>query len=244
MGTIIGRRLGALAVAVMCCVAAGRGASQATVDELIAKNLEARGGLKRLRGILSIKQTAQLSMMGTEASMTIYSKRPNLVRQETKVAGQLVINGFDGVTPWIVNPLIGPPRPIVVSGPQAEMIRQQSEFDGPLVDYKGRGLTITAEGVETFGDLATIHLRVVSPTKQVRNLFLDSTTFLEARLTTEQDKMKLDQDFSDYRDVDGVKVPFLVRTSTNGVMQSELKVQTVEFNVKMDDTMFRMPKGS
>ena len=131
----MGRRVGALALAAICCVAAaGRGAPQATVDELVAKNLEAKGGLKRLRAVLSIKQTALLSMMGTQASMTIYSKRPNLVRQETKVAGQFVINGFDGVTPWIVNPLAGPPRPIVVSGPQADMIREQSEFDGPLVE--------------------------------------------------------------------------------------------------------------
>jgi hypothetical protein len=54
----------------------------------------------------------------------------------------------------------------------------------------------------------------------------------------------VDQEFSDYRDVDGIQVPFMIRTSTNGVLQSEVRVQTVEFNVAMDDALFRMPKGS
>jgi hypothetical protein len=56
-------------------------------------------------------------------------------------------------------------------------------------------------------------------------------------------QLRRDQELSDYRDQDGIKVPFLVRTLMNGVLQSELKVQTVEFNVTLDDALFRVPKG-
>ncbi len=239
------RRSGAFALAAVCGFAvAVRSAPQATVDELIAKNLAAKGGLERLKAVNTIKQTSVVTLQGVDTPMTVYSKRPNLLRQEVKVGGQTVINAFDGVTPWIINPLVGPPIPIVVTGPQADMIREQSSFDGPLVDYQGQGYTIAAEGLETTGDRVLIHLRLTSRTKQVSHLYLDAITFLEAKLTNEMDKMKLEQEFSDYRDVDGIKVPFLIRTLTNGVVQSEIKVQKVEFNTKMDNTLFSLPKGS
>jgi hypothetical protein len=111
------------------------------------------------------------------------------------------------------------------------------------VDYQGQGYTIAADGLETMGDRALIHLRLTSRTKQVSNLYLDAITFLEAKLMNETDRMKLEQEFSDYRDVDGIKVPFLIRTLTNGVVQSEIKVQKVEFNKPMDDALFSPPKG-
>ena len=222
----------------------GGAAPQATVDDVVAKNLNARGGLLRLRGITTIKKTGTLSMMGNEAALTVYSKRPDLLRQEMKVNGQTVINGFDGVTPWIVNPISGATRPIIVSGPLAATIREQSEFDGPLVDYKSRGLTVSVEGVELAGEQGVVHLRLTSASKQVRHLYLDAATYLDAKLMTEQEQMKLEQVFADYREVDGIQVPFVIRTLVNGVQQSEIRLKQVEFNVKMDDTMFRVPKGS
>jgi hypothetical protein len=245
VAAILLRRSGALALAaVLGMVVPGRAASQASVDDIVLKNLNARGGLERLRAITSIRQTGTLSMMGNQAALTVYSKRPNLLRQELKVNGQTVINGFDGLTPWIINPLIGATRAIIVSGPQADIIREQSAFDGPLVDWQSRGMTVSVEGLETAGDQALLHLKLTTASKQVRHLYLDSVTYLDAKLTTEQDQMKLEQVFDDYRDVGGVKVPFLVRTLTNGVQQSEIRVTQVEFNVKMDDAMFRVPKGS
>jgi outer membrane lipoprotein-sorting protein len=246
MVTILARRSGALALAAVFGVAlAGRAAPQATVEDLVARNLAARGGLARLKAIETIRQTATMSMMGTQVAMTTYMKRPNMVRQEMTVDKQRVINGFDGETPWIVNPIVGATRPIIVSGPQADLIRQQSGFDGPLADYKADGTAVTVEGVEASGNRTLIHLKLVSPRSlQIRHLYLDSVTYLDAKVTTEQDQVTLDQEFDDYRDVDGVKWPFRVRTSINGVVQSDMTVEKVEFNVKMDDELFRVPKAS
>jgi outer membrane lipoprotein-sorting protein len=245
VGTFLVRRSGALALAAVFCIAVpGRTAPQGTVDELVAKNLAAKGGLARLKAVETIKQTATMTMMGTSVPMTIYTKRPNMVRQEMTVDKKTIINSFDGQTPWIINPLTGSTLPMLVSGPQAAMIKEQSSFDGPLVDFKDRGITVSVEGLELAGDRVLIHLLVTSKTKQVRHLYLDSTTFLDVKMMTEQDKFKLEQEFDDYRDVDGIQWPFRTRTSTNGVLQSEIKVEKVEFNVKMDDALFRVPKGS
>ena len=97
---------------------------------------------------------------------------------------------------------------------------------------------------EMMGDQKLIHLRLTSRTQQVSHLYLDAVTFLDAKMQIDTAQMKLDQQFLDYREQDGIKVPFLVRTIANGVLQSEMKLETVEFNATIDEAVFRMPKGS
>jgi len=225
---------GALAVSV---------AAQQSVDDLIAKNLEAKGGAAKLGAVQSIKQVSQFTMSGMAATMTVYSKRPNRVRQEVKVGGQTVISAFDGVTTWIVNPMVGSDKPIAVTGPQADMLREQGDFDGPLVDYKAKGYTVELVGAEAFGERKVNHLKLVTPSKQTVHLYLDATTNLEVKRLTEVESLKLEQELGDYRPVEGVMIPFYIRLLVNGVQQSEMKVQSVQLNVTMDDAIFRMPKG-
>jgi outer membrane lipoprotein-sorting protein len=247
------RRVFVLTIVTICALAVtvlstgqsvAASAAPQSIDDLIAKNLEAKGGLARLKAIQSIKQTVNLKIQGTmEAVMTVYSKRPNRMRQEIQVADKTVVNAFDGVTPWIINPMVGSTRPMAVTGPQADMLREQGDFDGPLVDYKIKGYTIALVGSETLGDRKVHHLRVVSQSQQVIHLYLDAATGLEAKRTTEIEMLKLEQEFSDYKAVDGITIPFTIRTFTNGVPQGEIRVKSVEFNVAMDDAIFRMPKG-
>jgi outer membrane lipoprotein-sorting protein len=239
------RLIGAFALAVVCLAGTGQSASQQqAIDDLVLKNLDAKGGLEKLKAVTTIKQTGSLSMQGQKSSLVILSKRPNLQRQEISVDGKTIVNGFDGVTAWIINPFVGAIRPIQVTGPQADSIRDQSNFDGPLVDYKNQGISIELVlGTEMMGDQKLIHLRLTSRTQQVSHLYLDAVTFLDAKMQIDNPQMKLDQQFLDYREQDGIKVPFLVRTIANGVLQSEMKLETVEFNTTIDEAVFRMPKG-
>ena len=232
----------ALFVAAALSVPAALSATQSPVDEIIARNLAAKGGAK-LKDVQSIKQVSSMTMQGMEATMTVYSKRPNRLRQEVMVAGQTVTSGFDGVTPWIINPMTGSNRPIAVTGPQADMLREQGDFDGPLMDYKAKGYTLEFVGLEAISGKKLNHLRMVSPTRQIVHLYLDAETNLEVRRMTEIEAVKLETELSDYRPVSGVMVPFQIRMLMNGVPQSEMKVKTVEINVEMDEAIFRMPKG-
>jgi outer membrane lipoprotein-sorting protein len=224
-------------------VTAARAVPQSRIDELIARNIEAKGGLERIQAVTTIKQVATTTMNGADAKMTSYSKRPNMQRLETSVNGKTVISSFDGVTAWMLNPFMGSDRPVMLGNAQVDMIREQSTFDGLLPNLKTLGYTATVEGMDSAGDRSLIHLKLVSASKQVRHVYLDSVTYLEAKITIEQDNAKLEQQMLDYRDVKGLKEPFLIRMLVNGAVQSEIKVQSIEFNEKMDDSLFRLPKG-
>jgi len=233
-----------LALAAITLLAASIGASGQAVDDLVARNVEAKGGLVRLRAVQTLRQSSRISMMGMEATVTLYGKRPNLMRQEQSLAGQKVVSGFDGQTPWIVNPLTGSSAPVALTGPQADLVREQaSAFDGPLVGYRERGQTVELVGLETIGARKMHHLKLTARSGQVQHCYLDAETMLEARLMFESEGARFEQEISDYRDVEGIKIPFHIRLLVNGVQQSEVMVEKVEFNVAIDDAIFRMPKG-
>ncbi|HEX5213842.1 MAG TPA: hypothetical protein VFV98_00185 [Vicinamibacterales bacterium] len=216
--------------------------AQNAVDDLIAKNLAAKGGLEKLKSITSMKQISKMTTQGTEATITVYSKRPNLQRQEVRIAGQTVTNGFDGEVSWIINPLSGMNRPIVVTGAQADVIREQAAFDGPLVDYQARGSKVLLSGIETIGDQKVQHLQVIDRSQHAQHIYLDAETNLETKIVSILDGRKFEQELSDYREVEGVKFPFTIKMSVDGVVQSQISVQSVEFNVKIDDAMFKAVK--
>jgi outer membrane lipoprotein-sorting protein len=214
-----------------------------SVDDLVAKNLQSKGGIEKLKSIQSIKQTSRISMpQGGPETIVVYSKRPNLVRQEIAVAGKQVVMAYDGKTPWGINPIVGVTTPFVVMGPQADAIKQQSDFDGPLLDYKAHGYRLELVGLETVSGRQLQHLRLIDTKGQVQHYYLDPETALEARITFATDTGEFEQELSDYRDVDGLKVPFSIKFLANGVQQSVVTVQKVELNPKLDDAMFRMPK--
>jgi len=217
--------------------------AQNAVDDLIAKNIAAKGGLEKLKSIQSMKQISTMTTQGVEATITVYSKRPNLQRQEVRIAGQTVTNGFDGEVSWILNPLSGMNRAIVVTGAQADVIREQAAFDGPLVDYQARGSKVLLSGgIETIGERKAQHLQVIARTQQTQHIYLDAETNLEIRIVSTLDGRKFEQELSDYREVEGVKFPFKIKMLVDGVQQSQINVQSVEFNVKMDDAMFKVVK--
>lgn len=236
------RRVLVVISAVALLALAGPAAAQ-TVDELVAKNVQAKGGMEKLRAVQTVKQTGRLTMQGLEFEQTVYAKRPNLLRQELYNKGQRVVMAFDGRTPWMINPMLGVFTPIAMSGPPADMVREQSSFDGPLIDYKDKGYLVEVVGLETLGERKVHHLKLTDKNRQVQHCYLDAETGLEAKLVSQNETgQTFEQELSDYRDVEGVKIPFSIRMLSNGVAQGQIVVEKVEFNLKIDDMIFRMPR--
>lgn len=240
------RRRTAAAVAVTLALAGSVLAAQKreSADQLVARNIAAKGGLEKLKSIQTIKTTSIVNANGQEMPLTVYGRRPNLIRQEISINKQLVVSAFDGQVAWILNPLLGPQqsKPIVMAGPQSEQIKADSAFDGPLVDYRGQGYTAAVDDLETVDGVEQAHIRLTATSGRVIHIYLNNKTGLDVRHVTVTNQVRLEQHFDDYRAVDGYTVPFRIRTLVNGVQQSEVRVQQVEFNMTVDDALFKLPK--
>jgi hypothetical protein len=225
--------------ALLLAVPAGVATAQ-TVDDVLARNLQAHGGIDKLKATQTLKMTARLSSQGLEIPVTLYSKRPNMTRKELAMGSAKVVFAFDGVTAWQLNPLDGSREPKVIVGPDLDLIRRESEFDTPLVDASARGYTIALAGTETAGGRALQHLTVAKD-GVIEDCYIDPATGLEARIVSHTPAGVLEQQFSDYRDVQGLRLPFQVRTLQNGVPVADVKVARVDVNVAVDDALFKKP---
>lgn len=246
-------RLAAMAAAALISFASSAIAQTApTVDDLIAKNLKARGGEEKLRSLNSMRITGKVTLQGMELPMTVTAKRPHFMRQEMQIQDKKVVTAYDGEKAWMINPMMGADAPQEVPGPQADMTRDQADFDGPFLDYKTKGHTIelvkgeAPDGSDKLADGTRVYrLKVTRKSGRSQTISLDAESGIELRTAMQLEQggqtFNLDTELSDYRSVDGVMVPHSVRNLMNGQPMLTMTVEKVEFNLPLEETLFRMP---
>jgi outer membrane lipoprotein-sorting protein len=214
-----------------------------TVDEIVAKNIQAKGGYELLKNTTSVRTTGSGTMQGSEVTITTISKRPYFVRNEMGLAGQKMVVGFDGTTAWMAAAGL-PPQPLP-AGPQTDVLKQNSQIDSPLFDYKAKGTKVELGEPLTEAGRKLHHLIVTPKGSPAMHYYLDATTGLEAKMVIDTEdsgqQIKMEMRFSDFKAVDGRMVPFNVTQFVNGNQVVEMKFQKIEFNVPVDEAIFKMP---
>jgi len=234
-----------MSVAVAAVVVASAPVLRAqTVDEIVARNIAAKGGVEKIKAVQSLKQTSHIKMQGLTATLTLYFKRPNLSRQEVSLGGATLIAAFDGKTAWGVNPMAGQTTPQVLNGPAADQIRGQADFDPPLLDYKAKGSKVEFVGNEPDGARTLIHLRITDRLGAVTQCFLDAKTGLEAKIVADGPTGPTETVLSDYRPVNGITMPFAIKTTAGGIVVADVTVDSIQFDVPMEASLFSMPGKS
>ena len=216
-----------------------------TADELVAKYLTARGGMDKIKSVNTARISGTLSAQGMDMPFTMTTKRPNRMRQEITMQGASMIQAFDGTTVWMVNPMMGSPEPRALEGPQADLIKNQAVFDGPLVGYKERGDTLEVVGPADVDGAKGWKVKLTRQNGQSMQIVLDADTGLERQYIATLEQNGLQQEvqtfMSDYQATDGLQVARTMRTMMNGQQVVGLKFDTVEFNVPVEDAFFSMP---
>jgi len=102
------RLLSGLAVGVLIALPV----SAQTVDEIIAKNLQAKGGLQKLKAVQTARMAGTMTVgPGMEAPFVIEFKRPNQMRLDFTLQGMTGTQAYDGKTGWMLMPSAGGKTP-------------------------------------------------------------------------------------------------------------------------------------
>jgi len=236
-----------LVVGVVSLLAAG--AAQAIgVDDLIAKNAAARGGLDKIQAIKSLKMQGRLRFGGNfDLDFVQYQKAPDSTRSEASVQGLTQVRAWDGKEAWSISPFGGRKDPQRISAEDAKSIADDASISGPLIDYKAKGSTIDYLGTEDVDGTDAHKLKVTLKSGDVEYVYLDPDHFLEIR-TVAQHKVRGTEseeitDFGDYEQVNGVYFPFAINSHRKGDGDggSEVTIEKAEANLAVDDAMFAFP---
>ena len=225
-------------------------ASAQTADEVIAKNIKAKGGMEKIKSCQSMRVHGRMVMgQGMEAPFTMMQKRPKMSRTEFTIQGMTGMQVYDGKNAWAVMPFMGKKDPEIMPAEQAEMMDEQSDMDGPLVDYKEKGNTVELLGKEQVEGADAYKLKVTLKNGQIRTLYLDAETGLEvkseAKRTIRGTEVESETLFGDYKEVQGMMMPFTMESGAKGSpMRQKMVMDSVEVNPVLPDTLFALPAGA
>jgi len=221
--------------------------SAQTAEELVSKNLQARGGIEKLMAIHSLRLTGRLQEGGLTAQLGRDTVAPDLLRQAITIQGMTMIQAYDGSTGWRISPFEGRKDPELMGDDDLRGFRENADFYGPLVDYQAKGNRIEYLGHDTVDGDDAFRLKVTLKNGDVMYYYLDPETFLEIRTEKlEYIHGSVRESFTEmgsYKLVDGVYFPFAMEMGSmrNPGQRAQITIDKMEANVPIDPAEFRMP---
>jgi hypothetical protein len=228
-------------------------AAEPSADEIVAKNVAARGGLDAWRKIETMAWIGHIeSAHAPVPSMQfkLEQKRPNKTRLQIDAHGETSMRVFDGERGWRLRSSGGRPEVHPFTPQELRYARAGHGIDGPLIDHAAKGNSVTLEGVDEIGNRKAYHLKVHLARGGAEEVWVDQETYLEVRY----DRMaeapasaprRVTVTYGDYRTVQGLKMPFLITTG-GGATPDKMQIEAVAVNLPLQDSTFgtARPRGS
>jgi len=218
-----------------------------TADELVDKNLAAKGGIDKIKAIKTIRTTSKFEGGGGfTARQSQENMRPNLVRETFSLQGMNAVTAYDGSTGWQIQPFGGHKDPELMGEDDLRDLLLDADFDGPLVDYKEKGNTVEYLGHDTMDGDDALRLKVTQKNGDILYYYLDPDTYLEIRKEVQQfirgsvrDRVI---DLGSYKPIAGVMFPFSIAQGTkSNPGRQTTTVEKIEVNVALNSTAFAVP---
>ena len=221
--------------------------SAQTADDIIAKYIQTVGGMPRIQAVQTLRRTGRFTGSGGfEAVVVQESKRPNRVRQEFSLQGMTGITAYDGATGWKIEPWQGKKDPEALSEEEMRDITEESDFDGPLINYQQKGNRVEFVGMEQVEGTDAFKLKITLATGDVRYYYMDTDYYVPIRIETKRMIRGTEQEFEtslgDYKEVAGWYLPHSFETGPRGSQdKSKITFERIEANVPVDDGRFLKP---
>lgn len=220
-----------------------------SLEGILTKAYEARGGLDRIKSVESARMTGKFVVPGMmEAPIILEWKRPDKLRLDLTTDQGVIVQGYDGETAWAIPP--GMSAPVELSGEQADAMRQQADWiDGPLVDWKDKGNSVEYLGEDELEGVAVHKIKLVQPDETETTIYLDADSFLNIRqngvITMQGAETEFDAFIGDYREVGGLMMAHNRKTELIDFGQTRnLLLESIELNVEIADDRFAMPEAA
>ncbi len=213
--------------------------SDLTAEKVIENYIDAIGGVEKLSSVTD--QTVKMSteMQGMKIEIESVQKMPDKYLTTMSLGGNVmqkqVFDGEKGI-------IIAMGQKTELEGKQIDEIRNQAKIFNEL-DYTGGDYEIVLDGMEDINGNPAYKIVVKNPAGVTTTEFYDAATKYKIRTVSTQDTemgiMTISSDIGDYREVDGVMIPFAVKQQV-GPQSMDMKVESVKLNSGVSDEVFNI----
>ncbi len=226
----------------------GEEAKPMSADQLVAKNIEAKGGAQAIDALKTLKLSGKLLLNNGQIQLGYVQtrKEPGEVRTDATVQGMTIIQAYDGKEGWKVYPLQGRKDPEKLSADDCKSLIEDAEMVGPLPSAKENGSTVTYVGREDVEGTSAYKLKVTRKNGDTDFVYLDPDAFLDIRVVSQRmeqgAQIETETDLGDYEKIAGVFIPFSVESGErHSTDKQKIVIEKAEPNVAVDDSIFHFP---
>jgi hypothetical protein len=181
-----------------------------SAEEIVAKNVAARGGLQAWRGVQTMMLAGKLGAGGNQRGtlsvptqvqpkgqaailphrpteeahlpFVMDLKRPDKMRFELQFNKQTAIQVYDGVQGWKLRPYLNRLEVEPFTPQEVKMASKQAQLDGFLIDYAAKGTRLELDSIEKVEGHDTYKLKLTLKNGDLTHVWVDSQTFLETKI--------------------------------------------------------------
>ena len=221
--------------------------AQTLSKEEILENYFKVIGQNKIVEVQSIVATGVTIQNSQETSFRQIQKRPDKAFLEILLpTGEIIKQGYDGVNGWMLASWMNTAEPVTLTGPDLKTIQEVGNIDGDLWDWKEKGHKLTYTGEKDFGDKKIHLLRLIKTDGDTDELFIGTDDYFlhkMNRITNINDSpVTVEVLFSDYRETDGIMMPFKVEQRFNEIQGMVVEFQEIKFNIEVNDNLFKRPE--
>ena len=218
-----------------------------TADEIVAKYIKTTGGMDKIAAVQTLRRTGKfVGGGGFEAGLLQENKRPDKVREEFIFQGMAGVNAYDGRRGWKIEPWQGKKDPEPLGEEEMKSILEDSDFDGPLVNYREKGNKVEFAGMDPVEGTDTYKLKLTLKNGDVMYYYMDTDYFVPIKIETQRmvrgEQREYETSLGDYKAVDGWYLPYSFESSVKGSSNKQkITYDKIEANVAVADSRFVPP---
>jgi hypothetical protein len=219
-----------------------------TADEIIEKYVKAVGGRDKYKSITNMRTTNVSKGMGMDINTVSTQTSNGSQRSETSIMGMTSVQAFDikSKTGWYIEPFSGDKSVHKMNEEQTKSMMENPRLEPTLMIYKELNATADYLGKEDFEGVDVHLIMITMPSKSITYYYIDAETFLilkqKSKEKFEDKEYENEVYFSDYRAEDGIMMAHTTEGYNDGKVSWQSRIEKVEFNVKVDENSFMMPK--
>lgn len=219
-----------------------------TADELVNKNIEAKGGMDKIKAVKTVRMSGKAVFPGGFVAIAGQENmRPNMLRETFSLQGMTAVQAYDGTTGWQIQPFGGKKDPQLMGEDDVRDLVIDSDIDGPLVDYQAKGNKVEYMGHDVVDGDDALRLKVTLKDGDIVYYFLDPDSYLEIRKETQEfirgSVRENASEMGAYKPVAGVMYPYSISSGPKNDPTSwqTVTIDKIEVNVPLENADFAVP---
>jgi len=215
-----------------------------SVDDIINKYIDGRGGKDKLSAIKSVYMEGSREMMGSEVTVKLTIVEGKLFRNDFEFGG---IKGYMIVTPsegWSLIPMRSQ-HVEIISADRLKNMQGQLDIAGPLVDYIAKGNKAELQEKEIIDAKEAYKIKMTLSTGKEIFFFIDKDTYLLIQSKQMSPAMgnnppqEIVTNYSNYKSFDGIMFPQTIANPGSGVTGGSTTFNTIVINKMIDESQYK-----